>query len=47
VVALNEDLRDRKEWKAREIRAREAEMFHLIEELWQFSVSTPRAQAAE
>jgi hypothetical protein len=47
LVALNEDLRDRKEWKAREIRAREAEMFHLIEDLWQFSVSTPRAQAAE
>lgn len=47
VVALNEDLRGRKEWKAREIRAREAELLHLIEELWQFGVAAPRAQAAE
>ena len=47
VVSLNEDLRGRKEWKAREIRAREAELFHLIEELWQFGVAVPRAQAAE
>lgn len=47
VVSLNEDLRGRKEWKAREIRAREAELFHLIEELWQFGVAAPRAQAAE
>ena len=46
-VALNEGLRDRKEWKAREIRAREADLFQLIEELWQFGMVVPRAQAAE
>jgi Protein of unknown function DUF262/Protein of unknown function (DUF1524) len=46
-VALNEDLRGRTEWKAREIRAREAELFQLIEELWQFGLAPPRAQAAE
>jgi hypothetical protein len=40
-------LRDRKEWKAREIRAREADLFQLIEELWQFGMVVPRAQAAE
>ena len=37
-VAINEDLRGRTEWKAREIMAREAELFQLIEELWQFGM---------
>jgi hypothetical protein len=46
-VALNEGLRGRTEWKSREIRAREAELFQLIEELWQFGMATQRAQAAE
>ena len=46
-VALNENLRGQTEWKAREIMAREAELFQLIEELWQFGMSAPRAQAAE
>ena len=46
-VALNEGLRGRTEWKAREIRAREADLFQLIEELWQFGVAPPRAEAAE
>ena len=46
-VAINEGLRGRTEWKAREILAREAEMFQLIEELWQFGMIPPRAQAAE
>jgi 5-methylcytosine-specific restriction endonuclease McrA len=47
VVALNADLHGRKEWKSRDIRAREADLLHLIEELWQFGVVVPRAQAAE
>jgi hypothetical protein len=46
-VAINEDLRGKTEWKAREIMAREAELFQLIEELWQFGMVLPRAQAAE
>jgi uncharacterized protein DUF262/uncharacterized protein DUF1524 len=46
-VSLNEGLRGRTEWKADEIRAREAELFQLIEDLWQFGVAAPRAQAAE
>jgi len=46
-VAINEDLRGRTEWKPDDIRAREAEMFHLIEELWHFGMMLPRAQAAE
>ena len=46
-VALNEDLRDRTEWKAREIRAREAELLQLIEELWQFDLQKLREQAQE
>ena len=46
-VALNESLRGRTEWKAREIRAREAALFQLMEELWQFGVAPPRAEAAE
>ena len=46
-VAINEDLRGRTEWKAPDIRAREAELFQLIEEVWQFGMMPPRAQAAE
>jgi hypothetical protein len=45
--AINRDLRARTEWSARDIRAREADLFQLIEELWQFGIATPRAQAAE
>jgi hypothetical protein len=37
-VALNEDLRGRTQWTAREIRAREAELLHLVEELWRFGL---------
>jgi len=47
VVAINEDLRGRTEWKADDIRAREAQMFQLIEVLWQLGIAAPRAQAAE
>jgi hypothetical protein len=46
-VALNAGLRGKSEWKAREIMAREAELFQLIEGLWQFGMAPPRAQAAE
>jgi hypothetical protein len=46
-VAINEDLRGKTEWKPAEIGAREAEMFQLVEELWQFGMAVPRAQAAE
>ncbi len=47
VVAINEDLRGRTEWKAPDIRAREAELFQLIEGVWQFGMMPSRAQAAE
>jgi Protein of unknown function DUF262/Protein of unknown function (DUF1524) len=47
IPAINADLRGRTEWRAHDIRGREANLFHLIEELWQFGIATPRAQAAE
>ena len=46
-VALNEGLREMKEWRPREIRAREASIFQLIDELWQFGMAVPRKEAAE
>jgi hypothetical protein len=46
-VALNAGLRGKSEWKTPEIMAREADLFQLIEGLWQFGVAPPRAQAAE
>ena len=36
--ALNEALRGLTEWKAPQIKAREAEMLHLIEDLWNFGL---------
>jgi hypothetical protein len=47
VVSINEDLRHRTEWKPDDIRAREAEMLHMIEQLWRFGLMPARAQAAE
>jgi Protein of unknown function (DUF1524) len=46
-VAVNENLRGQTEWKQAQIVAREAELYQLIEELWQFGMAGPRAQAAE
>ena len=47
IPAINADLRGRTEWSAHDIRRREADLFQLIEMLWQFGIATPRAQAAE
>ena len=47
IPTINTHLRGRTEWRAHDIRAREADLLQLIEQLWQFSVATPRAQAAE
>jgi len=47
IPAINTDLRGRTEWSAHDIRRREADLFQLIEILWQFGIATPRAQAAE
>src|SRR5262245_2554094 len=47
IPAINTDLRDRTEWSAHDIKGREADLFQLIEVLWQFGIATPRAQAAE
>jgi hypothetical protein len=47
IPAINADLRERTEWKPHHIRRREADLFNLIEEVWQFGIITPRAQAAE
>jgi hypothetical protein len=46
MVAINEHLRGKTEWKAADIRAREAAIFELIEELWQFGLLAPKAKAA-
>ncbi len=46
VVAINEDLRGRTEWKPADIRAREAAMYELMEELWQFGLLPAKAKAA-
>jgi hypothetical protein len=45
-VAINESLRGKAEWKPADIRAREAEMVGLVEELWQFGMPVPKAKAA-
>jgi uncharacterized protein DUF1524 len=47
ILAINTDLRGRTEWRARDIRRREADLFQLIEMLWQFGIATPSVQAAE
>jgi hypothetical protein len=47
IPAINTDLRGHTEWRAHDIRTREADLFQLIEQLWQFGVATPRVQAAE
>ncbi|HKD57341.1 MAG TPA: HNH endonuclease family protein [Hyphomicrobiaceae bacterium] len=47
IPGINTDLRGRNEWRARDIRRREADLFQLIEMLWQFGIATPSAQAAE
>lgn len=47
VPAINEDLRGRSEWKAADIKAREAQLMALVEELWGFGPARPREPAAE
>jgi hypothetical protein len=47
ILAINTDLRGRTEWRARDIRRREADLFQLIEMLWQFGIAMPSVQAAE
>jgi hypothetical protein len=44
-IAINEGLRGKREWKAADIRVREAEMYQLIERLWQFGFAPPKAEA--
>jgi hypothetical protein len=47
VVAINNDLRGRTEWKARDIKAREGELLAHIETLWKFDPAGSREQAQE
>ena len=46
-VALNEGLRGRTQWKAREIRARETQLLQLVEELWRFGLPRPSGGSAD
>jgi hypothetical protein len=46
-VVINQDLRTRTEWKAREIKAREAELLQHIEALWKFGLTGSREQSQE
>ena len=39
IPAINEDLRGRSQWLAADIKAREAELIRLIEELWSFDLA--------
>ena len=45
--ALNEALRGLTEWKAPQIKAREAEMLHLIEDLWNFGLKIGGSELAQ
>jgi Protein of unknown function DUF262/Protein of unknown function (DUF1524) len=47
VVVINQDLRGRREWRAREIKAREGELLQHIEALWKFDPAGSREQAQE
>lgn len=47
VPSINEDLRGRSEWKGGEIKAREAELMALIEELWGFGLARLREPVPE
>ena len=47
IPILNEDLRGRTEWKTADIKAREAQLMRLIEELWGFDLAKLREQAQE
>jgi len=47
IPVLNEDLRGRTEWKAADIKAREARLVQLIEELWQIELQKLREQTQE
>jgi hypothetical protein len=47
VVAINQDLRGRTEWKARDIKAREEKLLAQIEALWKFDPAGSREQAKE
>jgi hypothetical protein len=46
IPTINEDLRGRTEWKPADIRTRETALLQLIEEVWQFGTSLPKARAA-
>jgi hypothetical protein len=46
-VAINQDLRGRTEWKARDIKAREEKLLAQIEALWKFDPAGSREQAKE
>jgi hypothetical protein len=47
IPILNEDLRGRTEWKTADIKAREARLVQLIEELWQIELQKLREQTQE
>ena len=47
IPILNEDLRGRTEWKTADIKAREAQLMQLIEELWKLDLPKLREQAQE
>lgn len=47
VLAINEGLRGRTEWKARDVKAREGELLARIEALWRFDPAWSRDQAQE
>ena len=47
IPAINEDLRGRTQWQGADIKAREAELLQLIEELWKFDLARLRESAPE
>lgn len=47
VPVINEDLRGRTQWKDADIKAREAELLQLIEELWKFDLARLRESPPE
>ncbi len=47
IVAINQDLRDRTEWKAADIKARETALMQLIQKLWDFDLTPSRERIKE
>jgi hypothetical protein len=47
IPVINEDLRGRTQWKAADIKAREAQLLQLIEQLWDFDLMKLREPAPE